>query len=230
MVAAANTVIQAIQLGVPVARCDFVDPLCVRAINQFSKLTLKEVPTVFFEFHGTPGSVKEQAELVQQIATENGAEDFTWATKPEDRSRLWQARHDAYFACLQLQPGCRIISTDVCVPISRLAECLAETEQDIAASGRMVPVLGHIGDGNFHLCIIVDPDNPADIHIAEEMNHRLVQRAIAMEGTCTGEHGIGMGKMEFLRDEHGDSVDVMRMVKLALDPDNIMNPGKVIAL
>ena len=230
MVAAANTVIQAIQLGVPVARCDFVDPLCVRAINQFSKLTLKEVPTVFFEFHGTAASVKEQAELVQQIATENGAEDFTWATKPEDRSRLWQARHDAYFACLQLQPGCRIISTDVCVPISRLAECLAETEQDIAASGRMVPVLGHIGDGNFHLCIIVDPDNPADIHIAEEMNHRLVQRAIAMEGTCTGEHGIGMGKMEFLRDEHGDSVDVMRMVKLALDPDNIMNPGKVIAL
>jgi D-lactate dehydrogenase (cytochrome) len=230
MVAAADTVIQAIQLGVPVARCDFVDPLCVRAINQFSKLTLKEEPTVFFEFHGSASSVKEQAELVQQIATENGAQDFQWATKPEDRTRLWQARHDAYFACLQLQPGSRIVSTDVCVPISRLAECLAETEKDIAASGRLVPVLGHIGDGNFHLCIIVNPDDPADIHAGEEMNHRLVQRAIAMEGTCTGEHGIGMGKMEFLREEHGDSVDVMRMVKLALDPDNIMNPGKIIAL
>ncbi|HEX4327052.1 MAG TPA: FAD-linked oxidase C-terminal domain-containing protein [Burkholderiales bacterium] len=229
MVAAADTVIAAIQLGVPVARCDFVDPLCVRAINQFSKLTLKEVPTVFFEFHGTPSSVKEQAELVQQIATENGAEDFSWATKAEDRSKLWQARHDAYFACLQLQPGSRIISTDVCVPISRLAECLAETEKDIAASGRLVPVLGHIGDGNFHLCIVVNPESDTDLHAAEEMNQRLVHRAIAMEGTCTGEHGIGMGKLEFLREEHGNSVDVMLMVKQALDPDNIMNPGKVVS-
>jgi D-lactate dehydrogenase (cytochrome) len=228
MVDAANTVIQAIQLGVPVARCDFVDPLCVRAINQFSKLSLKEVPTVFFEFHGSESGVKEQAELVQQIASENGAENFEWATKAEDRTRLWQARHDAYFACLQLKPGSRIVSTDVCVPISRLAECLMETEKDIQASGRLVPVLGHIGDGNFHLCIIVNPDDPADIHEGEEMNHRLVQRAIAMEGTCTGEHGIGMGKMEFLREEHGDSVEVMRMVKQALDPDNIMNPGKVV--
>ena len=230
MVAAAATVIQAIQLGVPVARCDFVDPLCVRAINQFSKLTLDEVPTVFFEFHGSESGVKEQAQLVQEIATEHGAQGFEWAVKAEDRSRLWQARHDAYFACLQLKPGSRIISTDVCVPISRLAECLTETEKDIAASGRMVPVLGHIGDGNFHLCIIVNPDDPADIHAAEEMNHRLVQRAIAMEGTCTGEHGIGMGKMEFLREEHGDSLDVMRMIKQSLDPDNIMNPGKIIAL
>ena len=230
MVAAANTVIQTIQMGVPVARADFVDPLCVRAINNYSKLTYAEKPTVFFEFHGSEASVKEQAEIVQQIATENGAEGFQWATKPEDRSKLWQARHDAYFACLQLQPGCRIISTDVCVPISRLAECLEVTEQDIAQSGRMVPVLGHIGDGNFHLCIIVDPNDPHDIEIAEEMNHRLVQRAIAMEGTCTGEHGIGMGKMTFLKEEHGDSVDVMRMVKTALDPMNIMNPGKVVAL
>ena len=230
MVAAANTVIQAIQMGVPVARCDFVDPLCVRAINNHSKTGLQEKPTVFFEFHGSEAGVKEQAETVQAIAAEQGAEAFQWATKPEDRSKLWQARHDAYFACLQLQPGCRIISTDVCVPISRLAECLEATEKDINESGRMVPVLGHIGDGNFHLCIIVDPNNPNDIEIAEQMNHRLVERAIAMEGTCTGEHGIGCGKMEFMDAEHGDSLDVMRSLKRAMDPDNIMNPGKVIAV
>jgi D-lactate dehydrogenase (cytochrome) len=230
MVAAANTVIQAIQMGVPVARCDFVDPLCVRAINNHSKTGLQEKPTVFFEFHGSEAGVKEQAETVQAIAAEQGAEAFQWATKPEDRSKLWQARHDAYFACLQLQPGCRIISTDVCVPISRLAECLEATEKDIKESGRMVPVLGHIGDGNFHLCIIVDPNNPGDIEIAEQMNHRLVERAIAMEGTCTGEHGIGCGKMEFMDAEHGDSLDVMRTLKRAMDPDNIMNPGKVIAV
>ena len=230
MVAAANTVIQTIQLGVPIARCDFVDPLTVRALNNFSKTTLQELPTVFFEFHGTEGSVKEQAELVQQIATEHGAQQFQWATKPEERSKLWQARHDAYFACLQLQPGCRIISTDVCVPISRLAECLEETEKDIQASGRMVPVLGHIGDGNFHLCIIVDPNNPNDIEVAEQMNHRLVARAIAMEGTCTGEHGIGFGKIDFMDAEHGGGVDVMRMVKRSMDPDNIMNPGKIVSM
>ena len=230
MVAAANTVIQTIQLGVPIARCDFVDPLTVRALNHFSKTTLQEKPTVFFEFHGTENGVKEQAELVQSIAAEHGAQQFQWATKPEDRSKLWQARHDAYFACLQLVPGCRIISTDVCVPISRLAECLEETEKDIAASGRMVPVLGHIGDGNFHLCIIVDPNNPSDIEVAEQMNHRLVERAIAMEGTCTGEHGVGFGKIDFMDAEHGAGVDVMRMVKRSMDPDNIMNPGKILSM
>ena len=230
MVAAANTVIQTIQLGVPIARCDFVDPLTVRALNNFSKTTLEELPTVFFEFHGTENGVKEQAETVQAIAAEHGAQEFQWATKPEERSKLWQARHDAYFACLQLEPGCRIISTDVCVPISRLAECLEETEKDIAASGRKVPVLGHIGDGNFHLCIIVDPNNPSDIEVAEQMNHRLVERAIAMEGTCTGEHGIGFGKIDFMDAEHGDGVDVMRMIKRSMDPDNIMNPGKIISI
>ena len=230
MVAAANTVIQTIQLGVPIARCDFVDPLTVRALNHFSKTTLQELPTVFFEFHGTESGVKEQAETVQAIAAGHGAQAFQWATKPEERSKLWQARHDAYFACLQLVPGCRIISTDVCVPISRLAECLEETEKDIAASGRMVPVLGHIGDGNFHLCIIVDPNNPNDIEVAEQMNHRLVERAIAMEGTCTGEHGIGFGKIDFMDAEHGAGVDVMRMVKRSMDPDNIMNPGKIILM
>ncbi len=230
MVAAANTVIQSIQMGVPVARCDFVDPLCIKAINHHSKTTFQEKPTVFFEFHGSESSVKEQAETVQAIAADQGAEEFQWATKPEERSKLWQARHDAYLACLQLQPGSRIISTDVCVPISRLAECLEETEKDITASGRLVPVLGHIGDGNFHLCIIIDPNNPDDILVGEQMNHRLVERAIAMEGTCTGEHGIGCGKMEFMDVEHGDGVDVMRMIKRSMDPDNIMNPGKIFAM
>ncbi len=230
MVDAANTVIQTIQLGVPIARADFVDPLTVRAINRHSKTDLQEMPTVFFEFHGTEAGVKEQAATVQAIAQDNGGLEFAWATKPEERSKLWQARHDAYFACLQLQPGCRIVSTDVCVPISRLAECLRETEKDIAASGRMVPVLGHIGDGNFHLCIIVDPNSPADIRAAEAMNERLVERALAMEGTCTGEHGVGCGKMGFLDSEHGDALDVMRMVKRSLDPTNIMNPGKVVAI
>ena len=229
MVAAAHTVIQAIQLGVPVARCDFIDPLAVRAINGHSKTGLEELPTVFFEFHGSEAGVKEQAETVQAIAQEHGAHAFRWATRAEERTKLWQARHDAYFACLQLQPGCRIISTDVCVPISRLAECLGETEKDIVESGRMVPIVGHIGDGNFHLCIITDPQNPDDIHVAEEMNRRLVKRAIAMEGTCTGEHGIGYGKIEFMASEHGDGVDVMRTLKRAMDPDNILNPGKVIA-
>ena len=152
------------------------------------------------------------------------------SNSPGRPSRKTAASYDAYFACLQLQPGCRIVSTDVCVPISRLAECLGETEKDIAASGRMVPVLGHIGDGNFHLCIIVDPNSPADIAAAEAMNERLVERALAMEGTCTGEHGVGCGKMGFLDSEHGDAVDVMRMVKRSLDPMNIMNPGKVVEI
>ncbi|MFN0162671.1 MAG: FAD-linked oxidase C-terminal domain-containing protein [Burkholderiales bacterium] len=230
MVDAANTVIQTIQLGVPIARADFVDPLTIRAINAHSKTTFEELPTVFFEFHGTEAGVKEQAETVQAIAGEHGAQAFQWATRPEERSKLWQARHDAYFACLQLQPGCRIVSTDVCVPISRLAECLAETERDIKESGRLVPVLGHIGDGNFHLCIIVDPNSPSDIETAEAMNERLVHRAIAMEGTCTGEHGIGCGKIMFMNEEHGEAVEVMRTLKLSLDPQNLMNPGKVFAI
>ncbi|MBL8380909.1 MAG: FAD-binding protein [Burkholderiales bacterium] len=229
MVDAANTVIQTIQLGVPIARADFVDPLTVRALNAHSKTTLEELPTVFFEFHGTEAGVKEQAETVQAIAGEHGAQAFQWAVKPEERSKLWQARHDAYFACLQLQPGCRIVSTDVCVPISRLAECLAETERDIRESGRLVPVLGHIGDGNFHLCIIVDPNSPSDIEAAEAMNERLVHRAIAMEGTCTGEHGVGFGKIAFMNEEHGDAIEIMRTLKFSLDPHNLMNPGKVIA-
>ena len=230
MRAAADAVIQIIQMGIPIARCDFVDPLCMRAINRHSHTSWAEAPTVFFEFHGTSRAVEEQAGQVQEITHALGAADFAWATQPEDRSRLWHARHNAYFACLQLQPGCRIISTDVCVPISRLADCLDETEKDIIASGRLVPVLGHIGDGNFHLCIIVDPSSPADIAEGEAINHRLVQRALAMEGTCTGEHGIGMGKIDFLRSEHSTGVAVMQSIKRALDPLNILNPGKILSM
>ena len=230
MVDAAKTVIAAVQMGVPVARADFIDALAVRALNMHSKTGLGESPTVFFEFHGTEAGVKEQAETVQAIAQDHGGLEFQWATKPEDRSKLWQARHDAYFACLQLQPGCRILSTDVCVPISRLAECLGETEKDINASNRLVPIVGHIGDGNFHLCVICDPTSEADSHEAEELNRRLVRRAIAMEGTCTGEHGIGFGKLEFMQAEHGEGIDVMRSLKAAFDPRNIMNPGKVLPL
>ncbi len=231
MVAAANTVIQTIQLGVPIARCDFVDPLTVRALNNFSKTTLEELPTVFFEFHGTESGVKEQAETVQAIAAEHGAQAFQWATKPEDRSKLWQARHDAYFACLQLEPGCRIISTDVCVPISRLAECVEETMADLAETGLIGPIVGHVGDGNFHVLPLIDMDNEDEIKTAKAFVERLVQRALAMEGTCTGEHGVGQGKMKYLEKELGaETLNTMRLIKRALDPDNIMNPGKIVAV
>jgi D-lactate dehydrogenase (cytochrome) len=184
---------------------------------------------LFFEFHGSPASVAEQAETVQELARDNGGQDFEWATRPEDRTRLWAARHDTYFACLNLRPGCRGITTDVCVPISRLADCIAGTRDDIAASGLVAPIVGHVGDGNFHTLILVDPADAAEIERAEALNRRIVTRALAMDGTCTGEHGIGFGKLDFLVDEHGiGAVDAMRALKLALDPDNLMNPGKVV--
>ena len=225
---AVRTVIQIIQLGVPVARMELLDALTVRAVNRFSKTTLRETPMLFFEFHGTPAAVEEQAKLVQGIAAEQGGMDFEWATRPEERTRLWQARHDAYFAGLQLKPGSRSVSTDVCVPISRLAECITETNRDIARASMPIPLFGHAGDGNFHMMILVDPDSPEDLAEAESINNRLVERAISMDGTCTGEHGIGIGKMAFLEREHGDAVDIMRAIKRALDPDNLLNPGKVI--
>jgi D-lactate dehydrogenase (cytochrome) len=200
----------------------------VKAVNRYSKLMLRESPTLWYEFHGTKAGVEEQARQMQEIARNHGGLDFEWATKPEDRSRLWQARHDAYFACLQLRKGSRMIATDVCVPISRLAECIAETENDIAGASMPIPMFGHVGDGNFHLMILVDPDSDADIQEAWDLNTRLVRRALAMGGTCTGEHGIGTGKMKFMKDEHGAALDVMRAIKGALDPNKIMNPGKVI--
>jgi D-lactate dehydrogenase (cytochrome) len=225
---AAQAVIEAIQLGVPLARVELMDPLSMQAINRHSGLSLRVAPTLFFEFHGSPSGIKEHAQVVQEVAAEHGGQDFDWATDSDQRSRLWAARHNAYFACLQLRPGARSITTDVCVPISRLAQCIAETHQDIKSASMPIPLLGHVGDGNFHLLILADPDSPEEYREAESINRRLVARAIAMDGTCTGEHGIGLGKMEFMRAEHGDAVDVMHDIKRALDPHNLLNPGKIL--
>jgi D-lactate dehydrogenase (cytochrome) len=226
-----NTVIQTIQAGVPIARCDIVCEKTVDAINKYKKTNYRVAPTVFFEFHGTKTSVVEQAEMVQAIAKEQGGMDFVWATRPEERTQLWQARHDAYFACLQIKPGTRAVSTDVCVPISRLAECVAETMEDMKSYINPVPLLGHIGDGNFHLMLLVDPAKPGETEIAKAFNKRLVERALKMEGTCTGEHGVGLGKMGSMRMELGDDVmDLMRDIKHVFDPEGLMNPGKVVPL
>ncbi|MHA6822312.1 FAD-binding oxidoreductase [Ralstonia pseudosolanacearum] len=227
---AVSAVIDTIQMGVPVARVEFVDALAIRAINRYDKLSLPELPTLFFEFHGSAHGVQEQAETVQSIAAEHRGQGFEWATRPEDRSRLWNARHNAYFAFLQLKPGCRAVTTDVCVPISRLADCVVETEQDLLASPLKLPapIVGHVGDGNFHVALLIDPDKPEELAEAERINRRIVARAIAMDGTCTGEHGVGLHKMDFLVAEHGDeAIDLMRSVKQALDPKHILNPGKI---
>ena len=228
VVSAVDTVIQTIQLGVPVARIELVDELCVRAINRYSKTTLREAPMLFFEFHGSPAGVAEQAGTVQELASGNGGLDFDWAEHPEARSRLWAARHDAYFASLNLRPGSRAITTDVCVPISALAECVAATRADIDASGLIAPIVGHVGDGNFHAIILIDPEDETENARAEALNRRIVERALAVGGTCTGEHGIGIGKQAFLVQEHGEAVDFMRAIKQALDPHNLLNPGKVV--
>ncbi|EXI79722.1 MAG: putative FAD-linked oxidoreductase [Candidatus Accumulibacter appositus] len=227
--AAVDTVIQSIQLGVPVARIELLDALTISAVNRHSHTTLRELPTLFFEFHGSPAAVSEQAQIVQGIASSFGGQEFAWATRNEDRSRLWQARHDAYFACLQLKPGCRAFPTDVCVPISRLAECIQATKDDIARVSIPIALFGHVGDGNFHLVVLVDPASASDMHEAEWINERLVERALAMSGTCTGEHGIGIGKTRFMVREHGvEAVAVMRAIKAALDPTNLLNPGKIL--
>jgi D-lactate dehydrogenase (cytochrome) len=226
--AAVRTVIQTIQLGVPIARCELLDALTIKAVNGYSKLGLRESAMLFCEFHGSAASVKEQAETVQAIAREQGGMDFEWATKQEERTRLWQARHDAYLACLRLRPGGRAMSTDVCVPISKLAECVAQTNADLQGTTIPIALFGHVGDGNFHLAIMVDPNNPRDLEEAERVNHNVVARALAMGGTCTGEHGIGYGKLDFLDAEHGEAVGVMHAIKHALDPRNIFNRGKVI--
>ncbi|MFA7280707.1 MAG: FAD-linked oxidase C-terminal domain-containing protein [Sterolibacterium sp.] len=227
--AAVNTVIEIIQLGVPIARIELLDALALKAINAYSKTSLREAPTLFFEFHGSPASVVEQARTVEDIAASHGGMDFDWATRPEDRSRLWQARHDAYYACLGLKPGARALTTDVCVPISRLADCINETVADIAESRLLAPLVGHVGDGNFHQVLLIDPDNSAEVEQARAFSNRLVERALRMEGTCTGEHGIGIGKQKYMAQEHGDAaLEVMRAIKRALDPENLMNPGKVL--
>jgi D-lactate dehydrogenase (cytochrome) len=226
---ACNATILTIQSGIPIARIELLDALQVRACNAYSKLALPEVPMLFVEFHGTEAGVAEQSQCFGEIAQELGGGPFDWATQSEDRTRLWQARHDAYWAGRALQPGKQALASDVCVPISRLAECVAETQQDIAASNLVAPIVGHVGDGNFHLTLLVDMDDTAEIKRAKDLLERLVQRALAMEGTCTGEHGVGQGKMQYLLAEHGGpALQAMRAIKHALDPENIMNPGKII--
>jgi len=226
---AVRAVIQTIQMGVPIARVEFLDERGVKAINAYDKLSLPENPLLLFEFHGTEHGVKEQAETVQEIVAEHNATGFEWATRPEDRTRLWGARHNAYFALLQMRPGARAISTDCCVPISRLAECILDTKADCESHNMVYSIIGHVGDGNFHVQMLVDPNDQEDIARAEGVNARMVARAIAMDGTCTGEHGVGMHKMDFLVQEHGEgAIDTMRALKHALDPKNILNPGKII--
>lgn len=226
---AVNTVILTIQSGIPVARIELLDEVQMGACIAYSKLeNYESKPTLLFEFHGTEASVAEQAEMVGAISNEYGGSEFQWATRAEDRNRLWQARHDAYFAALAINPGAKGITTDVCVPISRLAECIADTRQDIEETGILAPIVGHVGDGNFHLVLLIDRDSEEEMTSAKALISRLNHRAIAMGGTCTGEHGVGMGKMDYLTTEHGDAVSVMRSIKSALDPDNIMNPGKIL--
>lgn len=228
---AVNTTIQMIQLGLPIARCELLDANAVRAVNRHDKLSLREGPMLLMEFHGSEAGVKEQAEMAQQIAHEHGGEDFQWATTPEERTRLWTARHRAYFAGLQMKPGCRTVTTDTCVPISRLTECISQAVADAEAAGLQYYIVGHVGDGNFHIAYLIDPAKPEERETAERLNDQLVHRALAMEGTCTGEHGIGLHKQGFLIDEAGaGSVEMMRTLKRALDPKNILNPGKIFAL
>ena len=226
--AAVRATIQIIQVGIPIARVELIDANSIRAVNTYSKLDLNPSPMLLMEFHGSPASVKEQAELVQDIATEFGGTAFDWASTPEARTKLWTARHNAYFAAVQSRPGCRVITTDTCVPISRLADCLLETVYEADASGIPYFLVGHVGDGNFHVGYLIDPASKLEHDTAEALNHQLVKRALAMDGTCTGEHGVGLHKMGFLVEEAGaGAVQMMRSIKHALDPDNIMNPGKI---
>ena len=225
---AVNAVMLTIQSGIPVARIELLDEVQMDALNKYSDLDYPLQPTLFFEFHGTEAGVEEQVTLVGEIASEFGGGSFQWATRTEDRNHLWQARHDAYYAALALRPGSSGWATDVCVPISNLAECILETRRDINESDLLCPIVGHVGDGNFHLCFILDPDDEEELAKAEGVNERMVARALDLGGTCTGEHGIGYGKIDFLHREHGESVSVMRQLKMALDPQNLMNPGKMV--
>ncbi|MGI9416305.1 MAG: FAD-binding oxidoreductase [Geminicoccaceae bacterium] len=226
---AVNTVIQTIQMGVPVARIELLDALQMKACIAYSKLEdMKEAPTLFFEFHGSETSVEEQATTVGEISAEFGGDDFQWATRPEDRNKLWEARHNAFYAVLAYWPNTSAVVTDVCVPISRLAECISRTQEELKSKNLVSPLVGHAGDGNFHLSIMVDMDDPDELKRAKALSETMVEQALACGGTCTGEHGVGMGKMRYLEVEHGEALDAMRAIKKALDPDNIMNPGKVV--
>ncbi len=229
--AAVATTIQVIQLGVPIARCELLDANAVRAVNRHDKLNLREAPMLLMEFHGSAASVQEQARIVQDVASGEGGEDFEWATTPEERTRLWTARHHAYFAAMQLKPGCRSVTTDTCVPISRLADCIALAVTEADEAGLPYYIVGHVGDGNFHIAYLIDPQVPAERALAERLNDQLVHHALKLGGTCTGEHGIGLHKQGFLLDEAGaGAVEQMRVIKRALDPKNILNPGKIFTL
>jgi D-lactate dehydrogenase (cytochrome) len=228
--AAVNVVIKTMQAGVPVARIELADAVQMDAINQYSKLELPVSPTLWLEFHGTEAGVAEQTKIVQMIASERGGSDFSWVTKPEDRDKLWQARHDAAYADQALREGGQLWATDVCVPISRLAECITETQEHVAGSSLPAPIVGHVGDGNFHVGFVVNPNDPKEMAEAERLNQRVVHRALSLDGTCTGEHGIGCGKIDSLIAEHGEAVSVMRAIKKTIDPDNIMNPGKILRI
>jgi D-lactate dehydrogenase (cytochrome) len=229
--AAVRTTIQLIQVGVPIARCELLDDNAVQAVNHHDKLGLREQPMLLMEFHGSPGSVQEQAATVQEIAREHGGADFAWATTPEERTRLWTARHHAFFSALQMRPGSRGVTTDTCVPISRLAEMVTAAKDEAVAAGLPHFIVGHVGDGNFHIAYMIDPDDPAERERAETLNDGVVRRALQVQGTCSGEHGIGLHKMGFLVEETGDgAVELMRQIKRSLDPGNIMNPGKIFVL
>jgi D-lactate dehydrogenase (cytochrome) len=226
--AAVNTAILTIQSGIPVARIELLDEVQMDAVNKYSKLHYEAQPTLFLEFHGSEETVEAEAREVGEIARENGSGTLLWATEPGERQRLWQARHDAYYAALALRPGCMALTTDVCVPISYLSECIHETKKDLEGSFLKAPLVGHVGDGNFHLIFLMDPASLEDLDEAERINERLVHRALAMDGTCTGEHGVGLGKRWFLEEEHGEALSAMRAIKKALDPQGIMNPGKIL--
>ncbi len=228
MAGAVNTVIETIQNGVPVARVELLDEVQMDAVNQYSGLDYPVSPTLFFEFHGTQAGVLEQTKTVGSIVSENGGSDFAWATREEDRNKLWQARHDAYYAALALRPQSKGMATDVCVPLSRLADCILDTKLEIEKLGLLAPIVGHVGDGNFHLTLIFDPDDPIEFEKVNMLNEDMIMRALAMGGTCTGEHGVGHGKLKFMAAEHGDALSIMQDIKAALDPHNIMNPGKIL--
>ena len=226
---AVDTVVQSIQLGIPLARVEILDDMQIRAVNRWSHMDLPELTTLFFEFHGSERYVAEQVETVRELASGNGGGEFRWAERTEDRNALWKARHEAYYAAVNLRPGAVGWATDVCVPMSRLAECIIETKRDLGASSVPATILGHVGDGNFHVVFSIDPANPAELEEVTAINQRLVRRALAMDGTCTGEHGIGLGKQDWLVEELGEAVDLMRSIKQALDPRGLLNPGKIFA-
>ena len=229
MAAAATTVIETIQLGVPVARIEIIDDVQLAIVNRFSKTAFAEVPTLFFEFHGpSQATVEEHARIVREVADSHGATSFTWTTSPEERAKLWEARHNVLYATIASRPGCKAWTSDICVPIAHLAECIVETQADLAASNLVAPLVGHAGDGNFHLIFMLDPDDADELARVAAANHRLVERALKFGGTCSGEHGVGVGKLKYLEQEHGDSLEVMRQIKRALDPANLMNPGKLV--